>query len=180
MKKIALVSALTLAAISAQAQTYGEIGYTSTTLKGTDEDSGNELKVSPSSIRGILGYELNPNLAVEGMAAIGVGDATIKVNGVSQNATAKVNNTLGVYLKPKMKLNDAVEIFGRVGYSRLKITAPGDGGSDETTSESRFSYGAGLSYAIDPKMSLNVDYMQYQKKDGVTASGFTLGVGYKF
>ena len=179
MKKIALASVLTLAAIGAQAQTYGEIGYTSNTFKGTSDD-GTEVKVSPSSIRGILGYELNPNLALEGMAALGIGDATIKAGGVSIDATAKINNAFGVYLKPKMKLNDAIEIFGRVGYARLKITAPGDNGADESTSESRYAYGAGLSYAIDPKMSLNVDYMQYQKKDGVTANGFTLGDGYKF
>jgi opacity protein-like surface antigen len=177
MKKIALVSALALAAISAQAQTYGEIGYTSSTYKGTEE--GSSLQASPSLIRGILGYELDQNLAVEGIAAFGIGDATLKVDGDSVDAKVKANNAFGVYLKPKMKLNDAIEIFGRVGYARLKATATADGESDSTTVNG-FSYGAGLSYAIDPKTSLNVDYMQYHNKGGVTINGFTLGVGYKF
>ena len=67
---------------------------------------------------------------------------------------------MGVYLKPKVKLNDAIEIFGRVGYARFKGTVSGAGIS-ETASENGFSYGAGLSYAINPTTYLNVDYMQY-------------------
>ena len=34
---------------------------------------------------------------------------------------------MGVYLKPKVKLNDAIEIFGRVGYARVKGTVSGAG-----------------------------------------------------
>ena len=91
MKKIALASVLALVAIGAQAQTYGEIGYTSMTFKETKD--GNAIKVSPSAIRGILGYELNPNLALEGMAAFGIGDATFKIGGESLSGfKLKVDN----------------------------------------------------------------------------------------
>ena len=179
MKKIALASVLALVAIGAQAQTYGELGYTSMTFKETKD--GNAIKVSPSAIRGILGYELNPNLALEGMAAFGIGDATFKIGGESLSGfKLKVDNIFGVYLKPKMKLNDAIEIFGRVGYARLKGTLTFTGLGSESASDNGFSYGAGLNYAIDSKTSLNVDYMQYLNKDGVKFNGFTFGAGYKF
>jgi hypothetical protein len=37
-----------------------------------------------------------------------------------------------------------------------------------------------LSYAINPKMSVTADYMQYVKKDGGKLSGLTFGAGLKF
>jgi outer membrane autotransporter protein len=79
-----------------------------------------------------------------------------------------------------MKLNDAVEVFGRLGYASVKGTLSATGVASESGTENSFSYGAGLSYAIDLKTSLNVDYMQYLSKDGAKVNGFTLGVGYKF
>lgn len=179
MKKIALASVLATAAIGVQAQTYGEIGYTSTTFKETVD--GFTVKASPSAIRAILGYELNPNLAVEGMVAIGMGGASIKVNDVSiPGLELKIENAVGVYLKPKMKLNDAVEVFGRLGYASVKGTLSATGLGSDSGTDNSFSYGAGLSYAIDPKTSLNGDYMQYLSKDGAKVNGFTFGVGYKF
>jgi opacity protein-like surface antigen len=177
MKTISVASVLAIAAIGAQAQTYGEVGYTSTTFKGGAV--GNTQEGSPSVIRAILGYEINPNLAVEGMGAFGISDSTFKYNGERvPGVKLKADNALGVYLKPKMKLSESVEIFGRVGYTRVKGTVSY---TDPISSNyNSFSYGAGLGYAIDSKTSLNVDYMQYINKDGFKINGFTLGVGYKF
>ena len=177
MKKIALASVIALASIGAQAQMYGEVGYTATTAK--KNVNGNGIKASPSALRGILGYELNPNLAVEGMVAFGMSDATVKVNGVSATGVKLgIDNAVGLYLKPKTKLNDQVELFGRVGFVKGKISVAGF--SSETDSESSFSYGAGFSYAINPTTSLNADYMQYLSKNGFKVNGFTFGVGFKF
>ncbi len=179
MKKFAIVAAVLVATIGAQAQTYGEIGYAGITAKGSDD--GGAIKASPAAIRGILGYELNPNLAIEGMVAFGMSDATVKVNG--QNVTDekfKINNAVGVYIKPKTKLNDSLEIFARAGYARVKATASTVGIESDSNTESSFSYGAGMSYAISPKAAVNVDYMQYLSKDGFKVNGFTLGIGFKF
>ena len=179
MKKLLLVSAISLTAFAAQAQIYGEVGYVSTTIKDTNE--GFTIKASPTAIRGMLGYELNPNLAVEGMAAFGLSDASIKVNGQSiPGVNFTIDHAVGIYLKPKLKLNDAVEIFGRVGYARVKgtVSVPAEG--SESNTESSASYGAGLSYAINPKLSLNADYMQYLSKGGTKINGFAFGLGFKF
>jgi opacity protein-like surface antigen len=179
MKKVALASVIALASIGAQAQMYGEVGYTATTAKQNIDGDG--IKASPSALRGILGYELNPNLAVEGMVAFGMSDATVKVNGVSATGVKlEIDNAVGLYLKPKTKLNDQVELFGRVGFARVKGTISAAGFGSETESESSFSYGAGFSYAINPTTSLNADYMQYLSKDGFKVNGFTFGVGFKF
>ena len=56
-----------------------------------------------------MGYELSPNLAVEGMAAFGMSGATVKNTGGSSTGTKlKIDNATGIYLKPKVKLNDAI------------------------------------------------------------------------
>ena len=179
MKTLAIASAIALSAIGSQAQTYGEIGYTATTAKSNVDGDG--IKASPSAIRGILGYELNPNLAIEGMVAFGMSDATVKVNGQSvPGVKMEIDNAVGVYIKPKTKLNDNVEIFARAGFARVKGTLSAVGFGTETNSENSFSYGAGLSYAINPATALNVDYMQYLSKDGFKVNGFTFGVGFKF
>lgn len=181
MKKLSkiLMIATMVTAGAVHAQTYGEIGYTSTTAK--DNIDGDGIKASPAAIRGIFGYELNTNLAVEGMAAFGLGDSTVKFNG--QNITGiklAIDNVLGLYLKPKTKLNERVEIFGRFGVARLKGTLTAAGYGTESDSDSGFSYGAGLSYAINPSTSINADYMSYMNKDGFKVNGFTFGVGFKF
>ncbi len=179
MKKLAIAAAVLVATIGAQAQTYVEIGYVGTTAKGKDD--GDSFKSSPAAFRGILGHELNPNLAIEGMLAVGVGDANVKLNGERlPNVKYEIDNAVGLYLKPKTKLNDNVEIFARAGFARARATATAVGVTSVGNSESSFSYGAGMSYAISPKTALNVDYMQYLNKDGFKVNGFTFGVGFKF
>jgi opacity protein-like surface antigen len=179
MKKFSIASVIVLASIGAQAQTYGEIGYTPITTNSNE--GGDSFKSSPTALRGILGYEFNPNLAIEGMAAFGLSNSDFKVNGVSATGTkVKIDNAVGIYLKPKTKLNDKVEIFGRVGYVHIQGTTSLVGYGSETNTENSFSFGAGFSYAINPTTSLNVDYMQYVNKDGFTVNGFTFGVGFKF
>jgi opacity protein-like surface antigen len=181
MKTISKILALVTmtAAAAANAQTYGEIGYTATTYKENSNNIG--IKASPAAVRGIIGHELNPNLAIEGLVAFGLGDATVKVNGQSMSTIKlEIDNAIGIYLKPKTKLNDNVEVFGRVGFSRVKGTVSAAGYGSESGTDNGFSYGAGLSYAINPGTSLTADYMSYLNKDGAKVNGFTFGVGFKF
>jgi outer membrane autotransporter protein len=178
MKKIVLVTATLLACAAAQAQTYVELAYTATKLE--QNISVFNIESKPSAVRGIVGYEFNPNLAFEGMVAFGTGSSSITVNGQSvADANFKIDNSIGLYFKPKVKLNDNIEVFGRVGYASTSATTF-DGASSNSGTSSSFSYGAGLSYAITPTISLNADYMQYLSKDKLTVNGFSFGVGYKF
>lgn len=185
MKTRSKLLALAAVAITAaaNAQTYGEIGYLSATAKEDsplNDSTPLNIKATPTALRGIFGYELNPNLAIEALGAFGLSDATVKVNGIS-NAAIKmeIDNVVGIYLKPKTKLNDSIEMFGRLGFARTKGTISVAGIGVEAH-ESGFSYGLGLSYAINTTTSLNADYMSYLNKDGVKANGFTFGVGFKF
>lgn len=168
---------------AANAQTYGEIGYASVTTKENISLLGNayNFKATPTALRGIFGYELNPNLAIEALGAFGLSDDSFKVNGINvPGLKMEIDHVVGVYLKPKTKLNENVEIFGRIGFARAKGTVSAIGVGSESSSANSFSYGAGLSYAINPTTSLNADYMSYLNKDRFKANGFTFGVGFKF
>jgi len=176
MKKLALASLLALLAGTASAQYYGEIGYTSLDL---DVDVGPTLTSSPDAVRGIFGYEFNPNLAFEGMLAVGLSDDGVKVNGTSVNASAEVRHLFGFYVKPKYKFTPQFEVFGRAGFSKGKAKISGAGGS-ASESESGLSFGVGASYAINQTVSVNFDYMSYLDESDVSVDGFTLGLGYKF
>jgi opacity protein-like surface antigen len=176
--KILILAAVT-ASTAVSAQTYGEIGYTASTYK--ENVDGDVVKASPAAIRGILGLELNPNLAVEGMVASGLGDSSVKFNGQTiSSIKLTINSVIGLYLKPKAKLNDNLEIFARVGMVQAKGTITSTGYGTDSGSDSGFSYGAGLSYALNPTTSLNVDYMSYLNKAGAQLNGITFGVGFKF
>lgn len=184
MKKYLVLGALGLAMVGAQAQSagpgqmYGELGYTAAKL--TDSDSGDNSKTSPNALRGILGVEINPYLAAEGMLSLGMGSASIKLNGQTvPGVKAKIDNMFGIYIKPKYAVNESLEVFGRLGFARAKMKYSG-GGITESGSDSSLSYGAGLGVALSKTITLNADYMQYVKKDGAKLNGFTFGVGYKF
>jgi opacity protein-like surface antigen len=171
MKKIFLSTAFALLSVGVQAQTYGEIGYASIQVKGAYG-----LAASPEAVRFILGYEVAPNLVVEGMLGFGLGKSNVKFDGVDDGYKLKLNQAVGLYAKPKVKLSEKVELYGRVGYARTSTTFE----SNPALVRSSFSYGAGLSYAINPSMSAYADHMQYFDKGGDKGLGLTFGVGFKF
>lgn len=173
---LAIAATTSLLSIGAQAQgLYGEIGYNQLTFK--EENRGFGAKVEPSAIRGIVGYEINPNLAVEGHLGIGLNDDTTRIGGVS--VKGEVDNVVGAFIKPKVKLGETVELFGRAGVASTKVSASSGGlsASDRGTS---FAYGAGASFALTPQLSLNADYMNYYDRKGIKVDGVTVGVGFKF
>lgn len=174
--KSALVAAAALATLGAQAQSesspiYGEIGWTNVTYK----DSG--YKFNPSMVRAIVGADVHPNLAVEGMLGFGISDDTVNIRGI--DVKGEIDNAWGVFLKPKATVAPNFEVFGRIGYVKTRISAsvPGYSISD---SGGDVAYGLGASYKLTEKASLNADYMSYYNKDGVKGTGFTIGLGVRF
>ena len=161
-------SALVLGASSVQAQSlYGEVAYQ--TL-----DVG--LSSDPAIIRGTIGSEINPNVAVEAMLGFGATDGKETISGIP--VKLKIDNMWGVFVKPKMKLGDAFEVYGRLGYAGFKATASASAfgyTASESADGSDFAYGVGLTYMVTPKLSISADFMKYDDLDGIA-----LGVGFKF
>lgn len=166
--KSAAAAALVLAAVGAQAQLYGEVGYSAVNVDAGSTD------VNLGTLTGIIGYGVHPNLAIEGMLAFGVQDDSIG------SAKVELEHAYGVFAKPRVMLSPNFELFGRLGYveSKLKASAPGYGSLSD--SDGDWAYGLGGNYYFNPNTYLSVNYLKFYDKDDVKADGWTVGVGMKF
>lgn len=178
MKKLVISSLLAMAAVGAQAQTYGEIGYTSISYEEPVE--GYTVKSKPKALRGLVGYELSENLALEGIVGIGLDDADVTVVGRTiPGVKLKIDNMYGFYVTPKMKLAENFEGFVRAGFASASGTVSANGQTSSGTTDG-LSYGLGVRYSFDKNTSVSVDYMSYFDKSDSKATGFTVGVGFRF
>lgn len=155
---------LALLAAGAQAQSlYGEIGYTGL------EHREPGLKVSPGMVRGVVGYDITPNVAVEGVLGLNGGSDT------ASGTTLKINNMVGVFGKVQAPVTDAFKVYGRLGAVRTSLKA--NGVSDSDTS---LAYGAGVTYDLSKTTYVNADYTVYHDRRDQKLDGFTVGVGFRF
>ncbi|AOF87236.1 outer membrane beta-barrel domain protein [Hydrogenophaga sp. RAC07] len=181
--KALAAAVFTVAAAGAQAQTqapskmYAEIGYAAIGLDFTD--GANTLKSGPGALTGVLGYQLHPNVAVEGFLGLGIVKDEIEFNGTGIGINAKVNNTVGVFVKPGVKVTENVELFARLGYLRTKLTLS-SGGVSVSDSDTGAAYGLGVNLNLTKTSYVQANWMSYYKEDGVKAQGVALAYGVRF
>lgn len=181
--KRALAAAAALAsavfAPAAHSQGYGELAFT--TGQYEDSAAGDTIKASARGLRALLGYGVHEHLAIEGLAVFGLGDSDVKYNGETvPGVSLKLDNVIGLYLKPKIKPTNELELFARLGFARVKATLALDGYGSESGTENDFSWGVGASYAVAPNAFVAADYLSYLSKDGLKVNAFSIGVGYRF
>jgi opacity protein-like surface antigen len=183
------VAALALTVLSAPAAfaqsaangTYGELGLTQVSVSRSD---GSIPTFKPTLLRAVVGYGLSDNFALEGILGAGMGDASVDLSTYT-SAKVKVDSMFGAYLKVKAQAAPGVELFGRVGYAKIRAnssTATPALNSYSSSSEEidGASWGVGAKIAVSPTVALTVDFMSYVNKNGATATGPTFGVAYKF
>jgi len=175
MKRIVIAAAaasLALGAAQAQQQPqatplYGELGYSF-----LRHDSGLGFRTNPQALRGIIGYDFHPNLAVEGMAAFGTSDDS------DGGFTSKLRHQFGVFAKPKYTF-DNFEVFGRLGWVKSKLRTSSAAGT-VNDSAGDFAWGLGANYNINPRTYVGIDYLRSYDKGSTKVDGVTIGVGYRF
>lgn len=164
--KVSILATMALLALGAQAQSlYGEIGFGALTYN----EPG--LKLKPGMVRGLLGYQISPNVSAEGM--LGVGSSTDSAPG--SGASLKVNSMVGAFVKAQANVTNSFAVYGRLGGAYTKIRANGlsdSGGS--------MAYGLGVSYDISKSLYLNADYMNYYDRNNQKIDGYSLGLGLRF
>lgn len=135
----------------------------------------------PVILRGIVGYDMYPNLAIEGMLGSGlIGSRGTGWYGATYRASTGA--LFGAYAKPRVQLGD-LEVFGRLGFASTNASMGGYAG---TSDGAGLFYSAGQNYLIQwqsfgsQPISLNADYMTYYSGSGVKYNGFTLGAGMRF
>lgn len=158
---------------------YGEVGYAvlSANVSG--------MKFKPHMARGILGIELHPNIALEGMFALATKDDTFSAvtNGTPVNLTAEVEDAYGFAIVPKFKVTPKLELLGRVGYTqssaRVKLT-DGTNTIVGTDSDGDLSFGLGLRYFFEKNYYVAFDHMNYYNRADTKVRAATLGLGMRF
>ena len=185
MKSKILALSVVLACSGAMAQSktksaddnmYLELGYNSTQYN-LDALSGFS---NANSLAITLGKNMSENYALEGIYATGMSDSTTTSPGVTVNV--KLTSSYGLYLKPKLMVSDAVELFARVGYfnGKTNFSFPAAPASNFDNSGTSLSYGMGASMKITDAIYGSLDWMQWYKKDGADIKGMGLSIGYKF
>ena len=194
MTKFTKIIGLTLvlaAAASVQAQQkgqgsglYGELAISPIKL---DLDDGAQSKAGSNlnGMRVILGQKIHPNLSVEGMLGMGLGDDTksVVINNITAKSTVKVNNFMGAYLRAHTLLTPELEVFGRAGFARMKLSVTEVvGGKTEKNSstDNSFSYGLGMNYNLNKTTYVGLDVTRYNTEGKSKVQGVSLTAGYRF
>ena len=127
-----------------------------------------------------LGKNMSENYALEGVYASGMSDSSSTSLGTTVNI--KMTTSYGLYVKPKAKITDAIEVFGRFGYLSLKssFTVPAFPSNNANNDGTSPSWGLGTSMKYTDKIYGTLDWMQMYKKDDADIKGFGLSVGYNF
>ena len=180
MKKasiFAIACALTAAAGVAQAQVKSPL-YVEGNITSINVTRDDGVKFKPLIATAIVGYDLHPNLAVEGMLGVNASKSTVTVAGNSE--TLKFDTSYGAFLKPRYAIDNQFEVFARLGYLSSGSKTTFSDGSSVSGRDSDFAYGLGGNYNIDKNLYATLGYMVYYKKDGIKVDGFNVGVGYRF
>jgi len=164
---ITLLCSLTQVAYAEDKKNYAEIGYGWVAY----EEAG--WKLVPRIVNFTLGTKVHENIALEGMGAIGVWESSM--GGV----TLKVDSVFGAYVKPLVNLGENAELFGKLGFTRVSLTASSSVAS-ASNSESDFSYGGGAAYKFDSSTALVVSYMVYYDKHVSRIFGASTGLRFDF
>ena len=135
------------------------------------------VEVTPVVARATLGKNINENLSIEGVYAFTAVKDSLTI--LNTNVDISVAG-YGIYLKPKFEVAKGTEVFGRIGYTSVKYTASAGNVSASGDRVNSLSYGAGVQTEISKDWYAQADYMVFSKKDGDTAKGFGVSVGYRF
>jgi len=173
------VTAVLATAAAAQAQVYVEGSVAALTAK--DSSNGIKTETKPSTFSGLVGYNVHPNVDVEGYLGLGAGKSGVTENGYDSGREAKVKSSFGVFVKPKVMVSPEVEVFGRLGFLENKFSDNYKNSSTTTTNTyGSFAFGVGANYYFDKRTYVTGSYMNYHNKDGLKVNGLSIGVGYKF
>jgi hypothetical protein len=174
---LSVTAVLATAAAAAQAQVYVEGAVTGLTAK--ESANGIKTESKPSTFSGLVGYNVHPNVDVEGYLGLGAGKSDITENGYATGREAKVKSSFGVFVKPKVMVSPELEVFGRLGFLENKSTDSYKN-STTTSTQGSFAFGVGANYYFDKRTYVTGSYMNYHNKDGLKVNGMSIGMGYKF
>ena len=113
------------------------------------------------------GYNFNKNIAGEILTAT-----------TSTPTYSTTLNFTGFFVKPKMQLNDNLELFGRFGSNTISVSST----VQSSWSKAYTSYGGGLTAFMSPdkKQYISAEYMSWGQEGTVKLTGISIAYGQRF
>ena len=138
---------------------YTELGYTPLTVRFF-----NGVNAKPEVARLTVGWHAHQHIDAELMAM-----STLKKDKEMGMAM------IGAYLKPKFTLAEDLDVFAKVGVSRMHLYGRGNGTS------TRASYGIGMQKKFGDSWYGQVDFIKYGTgKNREVVQGFNVSIGTSF
>jgi opacity protein-like surface antigen len=128
------------------------------------------------NLLGLVGYQFNPYIALEGRYATYIFDED-SIN----------SDTWGVYLKPQYPVNEDLKLYVLLGFGGM--TVDGVDGANIDVDDSGFQWGLGASHVVAEDIAVFLDYTSIANDMGgtwlgtaadVSSDALTLGVTYSF
>lgn len=181
MKKL-LVAACVFGAVALPAAAeglyvQGDVGQSKVSLNAGD---GFTLSKPDVTYALGLGYDINPNLAVE-LSYRDFGSIDWHNSNTEREELSAQSAQLSAL--GKLPVSNLVNVYGRLGVARVKASDTffsGNTKDDITEYRTRMMAGIGASYEIMPGIETRAEYSQYAKVEGASLSTLTLGVTYHF
>jgi len=190
MKKLFAAIAISMVSTAAMAQDTGwYVGGAFGQSKAKDfcagvSGAGITCDDTDVTLKGMGGYQFTRNLAVEfGLTAAGGVEARGPAGTVTIEAAIAEATAVGI-----LPLGDRFTVFGKLGIYTSAVETDFNTiliRNTERTTNSDLTYGAGVGFAITPKLQLRAEWQRYQDVDaGIVGKSdvevISLGMVYRF
>jgi len=141
----------------------------------------NTFKYGPANSYGTTikaGYEYNKYIALEARYSAGI----------KRKDNLKMNYYYGLFLKPQYPVYKNFNIYALLGYGKAKVSHNGLPYANNTTIQKDFSYGLGVEYKINNRLSAYAEAVSLIDKKTSKVEGnyavkvrdFSIGVMFRF
>lgn len=146
--------------------------------------TGSSCDDTEVTLKAMGGYQFSRNFALE-MGLTGVGE--FEASGIGQRTTINIGIAEGAAVGI-LPLGDKFSIFGKVGLYTANVETRTEtifGSSTEDKRSTDLTYGAGVGFAVTPKLQVRGEWQRYQDVESADLRKsdvdiVTLGVVYRF
>ena len=167
MKTIAVAILMAAASVfSGAALAQQQRTYFGGNLVWADYSASGFGSATPTALAGRFGREFTRNLAVEGRLGLGIDD----------DEGVDLDHFFGVYGRAILPLADIFSIYGMLGFTAGKVSAPGRGSDSDTD----ISYGFGADLAIGRNLAVNFEWAKLFEGSGYDVEATSVGIVYRY
>jgi opacity protein-like surface antigen len=135
------------------------------------------VKANFTAVSGRLGTYINDYLSAEARLGFGLQGDDFDVFGTTVDLD--LNYVYGIYARAGLPLNEKLYPYVLLGYSKGEVeTSAGSTTTDKAASGT--SFGFGIDFKLNNKLTLNAEYINLLDRDAVKVAGFNLGASVSF